>query len=204
MSRDEKFIRMATIPPFEEVKDTRNETSIPELVQVAEMRDAGNVQEAIDYARSLMKMYPDNDLIPFMIAYIYYQRHFPDEALQVAVDAIPRCPRKYRLYSVAGLAELDRGRLPEAIVWWSRSVVAQCTVADFQEYDPFLYLAHTAEIVEAKQEAAALFTMADAIEPGQIRLDGETLAGLAGIKRSWARAPLLQVLRQIEQEYLHS
>lgn len=204
MSRDEKFIRMATTPPFEEVKDTRNETSIPELVQVAEMRDAGNVQEAIDYARSLMKMYPDNDLIPFMIAYIYYQRHFPDEALQVAVDAIPRCPRKYRLYSVAGLAELDRGRLPEAIVWWSRSVVAQCTVADFQEYDPFLYLAHTAEIVEAKQEAAALFTMADAIEPGQIRLDGETLAGLAGIKRSWARAPLLQVLRQIEQEYLHS
>ncbi len=204
MSRDDKFIHMATTLPYEEVKDTRNETSIPELVQVAEMRDAGNVQEAIDYARSLMKMYPDNDLIPFMIAYIYYQRHFPDEALQVAVDAIPRCPRKYRLYSVAGLAELDRGRLPEAIVWWSRSVVAQCTVADFQEYDPFLYLAHTAEIVEAKQEAAALFTMADAIEPGQIRLDGETLAGLAGIKRSWARAPLLQVLRQIEQEYLHS
>jgi hypothetical protein len=54
------------------------------------------MQDAIDYGKALMKMYPSFDLIPFMIAYIYYQKDFPQEALQVAVDAIPRCPRKYR------------------------------------------------------------------------------------------------------------
>ncbi len=203
MSRDDKFIHMATTLPYEEVKDTRDETSIPELAQVAEMRDAGSVQAAIDYAKSLMKMYPDNDLVPFMIAYIYYQRHFPEEALQVAVEAIPRCPRKYRLYSVAGLAELDRGRLPEALVWWARSVVAQCTVTDFQEYDPFLYLAHAAEVVGARKQAEMFFTMADAIEPDKIRLDDETVGMLSTLKNSWARAPLIRLLQQIERDYLH-
>ncbi len=203
MSREEKFFRMSTTLPFEEVKDPRDETSVPELVHVAQMRDAGNVQDAIDYAKSLMKMYPDNDLIPFMVAYIYYQRHFPDEALEIAVDAIPRCPRKYRLYSVAGLAEFDRGRLPEALVWWARSVVAQCTVTDFQEHDPFLHLAHAAEIAGSKLEADALFTMSDAIEPNKMRLDSESLANLSAIKNSWAREPFLRVIQHINKTYLH-
>ena len=203
MNREEKFFRMSTTLPFEEVKDPRDETSVPELVHVAQMRDAGSVQDAIDYAKSLMKMYPDNDLIPFMVAYIYYQRHCPDEALEIAVDAIPRCPRRYRLYSVAGLAEFDRGRLPEALVWWARSVVAQCTVTDFQEHDPFLHLAHAAEIAGLKPEAEALFTMSDAIEPSKMRLDSESLANLSPIKNSWVREPLVRVVQHINKTYLH-
>lgn len=202
MDREEQFFRMSINLPFEEVKDERDETSIPELVHVAELRDAGNVKDAIDYGKALMKMYPDNDLIPFMIAYIYYQRHFPDEALEIAVDAIPQCPRKYRLYSVAGLAEFDRGKLPEALVWWTRSVIAQCEVTDYQEYDPFLYLAHAAELIGADAQAGVFFSMTDAIEQGGMRLDETSIEQLAALKSSWARDPYRRVIEHIETTYL--
>ncbi len=202
MGKEEKFIQMCTTLPFEEIKDPRDEYSVPEMKHIAELRDSGQKQQAVDYGRSLMKMFPDNDLIPFMIAYIYYQQDFPEEALKIAVDAIPRCPRKYRLYSVAGLAEFRRKRLPEALVWWARSVVAQCTVTDFQESDPFLYLAHAAEIVGAKREAKDLFAMVDAIEPNTRRLDATEVAALEPIRGSWVRQPFIQVLQHIDRQYL--
>ena len=68
MSKEDKLFQMATSLPFDEVKDERDESSIPELVRVAELRDEGSAQEAIDYGKTLMKMYPVNDLIPFMLA----------------------------------------------------------------------------------------------------------------------------------------
>jgi hypothetical protein len=201
MSREDKFVTMCTTLPFPEELDNRDERSVPELKTVAELRDKGQPQEAFDYAASLMKMYADLDLIPFMIAYMYYQRKYPDEALKIAVDAIPKCPRRYRLYSVAGLAELDRGKLPEAAVWWSRSVIAQCTVTDFQDHDPFLHLAHAAEILGMEQ-AETFFTMSDAIETSRLRLDAESINLLSGIKTSWARKPLMNVLKHIEETFL--
>lgn len=201
--RVERFYRMCTTLPFEEVKDDRDETSIPELVHVAELRDAGSMQEAIEYANSLIKLYPDNDLIPFMVAYIYYQKEFPREAMQAAIAAIPKCPRKYRLYSVAGMAEFDQGHLAEAFVWWCRSVVAQCTVTDFQEHDPFLCLAHAAQILGAKREAEAFFTMTDSIDPKRPRLEPGEVERMSSIRGTWVQEPLLKVLQQIEARYLH-
>ena len=202
MSKEDKFFQMATTLPFDEQKDERDETSIPELVRVAELRDQGSAQEAIDYGKALIKMYPDNDLIPFMLAYIYYQRHFPDEALQIAIESIPKCPRKYRLYSVAGLAEYDKDRVPEALVWWSRSVIAQCKVVDFQEVDPFLHLAHIAKILGAKHESEVFFAMVDAMEPG-VRLSEGEISKLEIVKKSWASKPTVQVLKHLEEKYLH-
>ncbi len=203
MSCEDKFISMCTKLPFEEIRDERDEFSVPELKRIAEFRDSGQMQEAVDYGKTLMKMYPDNDLIPFMIAYIYYQQQFPDEALQVAVDAIPHCPRKYRLYSVAGLAEFRRERLPEALVWWSRGAIAQCTITDFQEHDPFLHLAHAAEQIGARREAQALFAMSDAIEPDNPRLSNDEIERLAQVKRSWAAKPFGEVVKKIDKDFLH-
>jgi tetratricopeptide (TPR) repeat protein len=203
MGKAEEFFRLCTTLPLEEVRDERNEASVPELARVAELRDAGNMQEAVDYAMALVKMYPDYDLIPFMIAYIYYQKEFPAEARKVAVDAMSQCNRKYRLYSVAGLAEFDLGRLPEALVWWSRSVIAQCMVEDFQEYDPFLHLAHAAEILGAKRQATLLFQMTDAIEPdSHPRADDPSINKLMPLKKSWAGKVLVDVLKYIDANYL--
>ena len=116
MDRVEQFYNMCTTLPLPEEKDERDEESVPELHKVAELRDSGNVHDAIEYATGLMKLHSDNDLVPFMIAYMYYQKELPDEAYQVAVEAMEKCPRKYRLYSAAGLAEFSRGRLPEALL----------------------------------------------------------------------------------------
>ncbi len=201
--KSERFVNMCINLPFDEVKDDRDENSIPELKHVADLRDEGNMQDAIDYGISLMKMYPDNDLIPFMIGYIYYQKQFPKEAMQMAINAIPKCPRKYRLYSLAGLAEFDQGHLPEAVVWWSRSVIAQCKTQDFQEYDPFLHLAHAAEAVNATREAQLLFTMTDAIEQSQPRLDQPEVAKISTVRQSWVAEPLVKVLHELDNKYLH-
>jgi hypothetical protein len=161
------------------------------------------MQDAIDYGVALMKMYPDNDLIPFMIGYIYFQKQFPKEAMQMAINSIPKCPRKYRLYSLAGLAEYDQGHLPEAIVWWSRSVIAQCTVADFQEFDPFMYLGHAADLVGAKREAQLLYAMVDAIEVSKPRVDPDELGRLSPIVSSWIAEPFRSVLAELDTKYLH-
>jgi tetratricopeptide (TPR) repeat protein len=199
----ERFVSMSITLPFEEVKDERGEDSVPELRHVAELRDAGNMQDAIDYGMSLMKMYPDNDLIPFMIGYIYYQKQFPREAIQLAINAIPNCPRKYRLYSLAGLGEFEQNHMPEALVWWSRSIIAQCIVVDYQEYDPFLHMAHAAQAIDAKREAQLLYTMTDAIEASTPRLDGPAAQKVAGIRTTWVAKPLGEVLHHLDEKYLH-
>ncbi len=199
----ERFLGMCTTLPFDEVKDERDENGIPELKHVADLRDSGSMQDAIDYGVSLMKMYPDNDLIPFMIGYIYYQKQFPKEAMQMAINAIPKCPRKYRLYSLAGLAEFEQAHLPEALVWWSRSVVAQCSIQDFQEHDPFLHLAHAAEVIGSKREAQLLFAMVDAIEATHPRLEQSEIARFSPLKQTWVAEPLARVLRYLDSKYLH-
>jgi tetratricopeptide (TPR) repeat protein len=204
MSRADKFFEMSTQLPLEEIKDERDEHAIPELTHVAVLRDAGNMQDAIDYATSLSKMYPDYDLIPFMIAYIYYQKEFPQEAIHTALEAIPSCKRKYRLYSVVGLAEYAQNNLENALVWWSRSVIAQCVVADYQEADPFLHLAHVAEALGARQESQVLFTMVDAIEPDSPRLGETEESRLRALKKSWVKDPIIRVIKHIDANYLHS
>jgi tetratricopeptide (TPR) repeat protein len=202
MDRYEQFYHMCTTLPLPEEKDERGENSVPELAKVAELRDSGNVRHAIEYAEGLMKLYPDHDLIPFMIAYMYYQKELPEEAHQVATEAMEKCPRKYRLYSVAGLAEFARGRLPEALVWWSRSVVAQCQMVDFQEYDPFLHLAHAALAIGAKREAASFFEISDAIARDTLRLSPANEARLAPIAGSWYVESLRRALQEINTKYL--
>ncbi len=204
MSREEQFIKKCATLPFEEKKDDRDEGTVPELAKVAQYRDSGDFQEAIEYGQALIKMYPDFDLIPFMLAYIYYQKEFPIEARKLAVEAIPKCSRKYRLYSVAGLSEFAQGKIPEALVWWSWSIIAQCSVSDFQEYDPFLYLAYAAETVGAQREADIMFTMVDAIESSQPRLDDADLRRLEALNDHWVRSPLVQVIKYIDQRYLHA
>lgn len=203
MSREDKFFQLSTTLPYPERNDERDESSVPELANVVELFESGSAQGAIEYGKSLMKMYPDNDLIPYMLATIYHQRNFPDEALELAVEAIPQCPRRYRLYAMAGLAEFDRSRLPEALVWWSRSVVAQCSVMDFQEPRPFLHLAHTAELINAKREADMFFTMTDAMAEDRPRLSDEAIERLATVRGSWVARPLTRVLAHLDQEHLH-
>ena len=203
MEKEDKFYQACINLPQPEERDGRNELSVPELVEVARLRDDGNAQDAIDYARGLIRTFPDFDLIYYMIAHIYYQKEHPAEAKQVAVEGMGACKRRYRLYAVAGLAEFDMKKLPEALVWWSRSVVAQCAIVEFQDHDPFLHLAHAAEIVGSKRPSEALFEMADVIEPGAYRLTADSLMRLNPLRKSWVSEPFRLVLKELEQK-LHS
>lgn len=202
MSRADKFFDMSTRLPKDEMDDPRNELSIPELRHVAELRDSGSVQDAINYAQSLQRMYPDFDLIPFMISYIQYQDGKPEKAMQTALDAIPDCKRKYRLYSVAGLAEYSKDNLANALVWWSRSIIAQAEVADFQEYDPFLYLGYASEGVGEVEHAQTLYTMVAAIDPDAPQDEIVRADIMEQMKSLWARRAFKRVIDVITRQHL--
>lgn len=204
ISQADRFYKMCTTLPYDESIDERDEKTVPELAILADLRDSGKVQEALGYGTALMKMYPTFDLIPFMLGYMLYQNHDLDKAFEICTAAIRRgCPRNYRLYSVSGLIEFERNKLEEAVVWWCRSVIAQAVVKDFQEYDPFLHLAHTAQIVGANEEELVLFTMTDAIEPQGPRLQGVYIARLRAMEDSWARPPLVKALDYIVNTHLN-
>jgi hypothetical protein len=49
-----------------------------------------------------------------------------------------------------------------------------------------------------------LFTMTDAIEQGGPRLSQATVEALAELRSTWARDPFIQVLKYIDQNYLHA
>ncbi len=202
MSRTEKFFEMSTRLPKEELIDERTELSLPELRHVAELRDGGSPQDAINYALSLQKMYPDFDLIPFMIAYVQYQDGKPEKAMKTALGAIPECKRKYRLYSVAGLAEYSKDNLANALVWWSRSAIAQAQVADFQEFDPFQYLGHAAKGIGQDEHAQTMYTMATAIDPNAPQDEAVRQDIMTQMKTLWARKPFKQVLDVITRQHL--
>ena len=201
MSRTDKFYEMCTTLPMDEIRDTRDEAYVPELLEIAQLRDSGALNEAIEYGLAITKMFADFDLPYYMVAHIHFQQQNPEEAKNLALSAINNCPRKYRLYSIVGLAEFDLGNLANALVWWCRSILAQGLVSDYQEYDPFLHLSYAAEAVRANQSASILLTMVDAIDPDSPRLSKEYTQPLTELKRHWARGPFQKAIDQIVNQY---
>lgn len=201
MSRADKFYRMCTTLPADELWDERDETFVPELVDIAKRRDSGALDEAIEYGNAIVKMYPDYDLVYYMVAHIHFQRDDPAAAMQLALEGIPNVQRKYRLYAVAGLAEYDRGRLANALVWWCRSVVAQALVSDFQEYEPYLHLGAAAELLRMDEEMRIMTTMVDAIEPQVAPLSPAYLQRMDALRSMWVKAPFTRALSHIVDQY---
>jgi hypothetical protein len=201
MSRTDKFYEMCTTLPVDEIRDDRDEAYLPELVEIARLRDSGALEDAIEYGLAITKMFSDFDLPYYMVSHIYFQRRKPEKALELALDAIGSCPRKYRLYSVVGLAEFDQQHLANALVWWCRSILAQGLVSDYQEYEPFLHLSYAADAAKASGASKVLLTMVDAIEPDSPRLSKEYTEPLTGIKGHWARPPFRKAIEQIVTQY---
>ena len=204
MSRSEQFFAACTTLPFPEVRDKRGEDSLPELERVSDLVSEGRPIDAIEYGKGLARHYPDVDSIPVIIATLLIETDKAEEVVALVSEAIHNCPRKYRLYSVAGQAELALDNLVNALVWWSRSVIAQCQVIEYQERPPFFHLAHAALVLGARREAKALFAMSSAIDPAAPHLSPDLEDRLEPLATMWAAEPLRQVLTHIEATYLHS
>jgi hypothetical protein len=166
--------------------------------------DAGQRFEAIEYGLGLTRHYPDNDLVPTIVGTLLTQQGMPDAVEGVVRNALPHCPRRYRLYAMAGQADLAQNRLANAAVWWSRSAVAQCQVIDYQVFTPFYNLAHAALVLDAYHEAESFLAMSAAIDPEAPHLSQDLEALLEPLKRYWVAEPLLRVLQHIEVNYLHT
>lgn len=199
--KEAQFFQLATTLPFPEIRDDRDEFSIPEIRQLSEIISGGDMAEAHAYANGLMRMFPDFDLIPFSVAYGYLSYRYAKEALDVALEVLPRVKRHYRLYSVVGQAEAARNRLAEGIVWWSRSIIAQCTVLEFLEEDPFVYLGYVSTIIGEQLDADVFFSLADHISGGPRRLDPNQVDILLPLRDHWSRKVVKQLIRHLQVEY---
>jgi tetratricopeptide (TPR) repeat protein len=204
MSRADQFFIACTQLPYPETRDERGEYSLPELSRLSAKLDGDYVDDAIEYGRGLMRHYPDNDWAPTIVGTLLIQRGRPEEVVDVLRESLPRCPRKYRLYSMAAQADLARNQLSNASVWWSRSAIAQCQIIDYQVYLPFYYLAHIALVLEAFHEAEAFFSMAAAIEPKAPHLSPALEERLDTIRQQWVAEPLHRVVQYIETNFLRS
>lgn len=203
MSRAEQFIAACTTLPYPEIRDERGETSVPELKFLSARLDQGMVDEAVEYGRGLARHFPDNDLVAAIVGSLLIRQDRVEEVTNLLRGSLARYPRKYRLYSMAGQADMARDRLANASVWWSRSVIAQCEVHDYQVHLPFYHLAHAAIVLEAFHEAEALFEMSSYIEPNAPHFSPTLEERLEPIRYHWMADPLFQVLQHIEATYLY-
>jgi len=204
MSRNDEYYKACVVLPFPEVHDDRDERSVPELEHLVAKLDAGYRLEAIEYGLGLIRHYRDNDLVPTIVGTLLTQQGRPDAVEDIVRNALPNCPRRYRLYAMAGQAALAQNRLANAAVWWSRSAVAQCQVIDYQVYTPFYNLAHAAVVLNAYHEAESFLAMSAAIDPQAPHLSQDLEALLEPLRSQWVAEPLLRVLQHIEVNYLHS
>jgi hypothetical protein len=204
MSRSDEYYKACIILPYPEVHDDRDESSVPELELLVAKLDVGRRLEAIEYGLGLTRHYPDNDLVPTIVGTLLTQQGRPHQVEGIVRDALPNCPRRYRLYAMAGQAALAQNQLANAAVWWSRSAVAQCQVVDYQVYTPFYNLAHAALVLDAYHEAETFLAMSSAIDSRAPHLSQDLEALLEPLRSHWVAGPLLRVLQHIEVNYLHS
>jgi hypothetical protein len=203
MNRDEQFYQACTTLPYPEVRDERDETSVPELERLSVKLEEGQRDNAIGYGQGLMRHYPDNDLVPTAVGTLLTQQNRAQEVGDLLRAALPRCPRRYRLYAMAGQADLALNHLANASVWWSRSVIAQCQVIDYQVYTPFYNLAHVAVVLDAFYEAESLLAMSSAIAPDAPHFSPTLEEILEPLRLQWVAEPLRRVLQHTEEKYLH-
>lgn len=203
MSREEQFVTACTTLPYPETHDPRGENSVPELQYLSTQLDEGHVEYAIEYGRGLIRHFPNNDLVATVVGTLLIQQDREEEVTTLLRGSLPMCPRKYRLYSMAGQADMARDRLANAHVWWSRSAIAQCRVNDYQVHLPFYHLAHAAIVLDAFHEAEALFEMSAVIEPNAPRFSPALEERLEPIRYQWIAEPLFQVLQHIETNFLY-
>ena len=202
MTRIEQFIAACTTLPFIEESDDRDESSIPEISRMSAMLDNGMFEEAIEYGIGLIKHFPDNDVLPTIVGTMLIQLNRSDEVDNLIRDALPNCRRKYRLYSMAGQASFARNRLAEALVWWSRSAVAQCQNAEYQTATPFFNLAHAALVIGSMDAARSMLTLSRAIDPDKPRLSTTLQDLMEPLRYQWFAEAIAQVLVHIDTTYL--
>lgn len=203
MDRVEQFFNACTQLPYPEQRDERSEDSVPELLKLSSKLDRGQAQAAIEYGMGLIRHFPDLDLIPTIVGTLLIQQGQPEEVTDLLRASLPRCPRRYRLYSMAGQADLAKYHLANASVWWSRSAIAQVEVIDYQVHTPFYHLAHVALVLDLLREAEAFFAMSSAINPRAPHLNPDLEEILFPIRQQWVAEPLSRVLARIETTYLH-
>lgn len=203
MTRSEQLFMACTSLPYPEVRDERDETSVPELEHLSAKAAEGLREDAIEYGRGLMRHYPDSDLIPAQVGMLLALQNRAYEVSELLRTVLPRCPRRYRLYAMAGQADLALNRLANAAVWWSRSVIAQCHVIDYQVYTPFYNMAHVALVLDAYHAAESFLAMSAAITPSAPHLSPALEAQLEALRQMWVAEPLRRVVEHVEANYLH-
>lgn len=199
---DASFVNRCLTLQYQEDREDRNWGDIPEMRNVASLGNAGRIDEATRLAESLLPRYPDHYFVYYWLGYLGMRQEAYDNARAALGDGLKKCRSKHSLCQELGEIELKARNLPEAVYWWTQSILLQNSVGTREDYNPFLYLAYVAQFLGLSHVASELFQIVDSIRFGQVRLSGTAASDLRQLVTSQSNESMREMLTELYNRHL--
>jgi HEAT repeat protein len=193
---------------FPEFYEDRKWHEIPEAKAVAELGNAGRIDEALRLAENLRQRLPDFDFPWLWLVVLRKKQGKLDEARKYVQAGLRSARSKASICAEMGELEFQAGNFSEAAKWWIKSVAVQVGTQHAHGWTPFLHLAYVAGGLGLGDASAHLLVWVDRIHSSHPRL---IEVGANEIRRLVERGLVMErgsvpaVLRAVElldREYL--
>lgn len=170
-----KYIRSVD---YKDRPETRDWQIIDGLKDVPRLANTGQVAEASECLRKSLDRYDDFDFVYSWTGILFERQGKVDEARDAYMKGLRSSRKKHHLCEKMGDLELKHGSVEDAIMWFVLSAVGQLNSKQIQGEGAWLYLAHTAKIID-DNESSYVFHSAQRQGQGYKRSGGLDLSGEA-------------------------
>lgn len=187
---------------FQQYKEDRDWSQIPEAIAIARAGNAGETEEGIRLAKELRNKYLDFDFCYSWLGNLYLRLNSYGEAYNAVSEGLRLARSKYSLCRTMGMIHLKVGELPEAVKWWIRSLVIRICAHKLNDVEILIYLSYVAEALGLDTECSILRRRADDINSGGIRLSSQKANELYAWTRQWSSSSMKQAITLLVHEYI--
>jgi hypothetical protein len=187
---------------FQQYKEARDWSQIPEAVAIPRTANSGQTNEALRLAEQFVKNYRDFDFGYYWLGNLYLQLGLYGPASKAVTEGLQLSKSKYSLCRTMGMIHLKVGELPDAVKWWIRSLVIRISSNELNDVEILIYLSYVAEGLELNSECLSLRKCADEINTSQIRLASEATNKLFGLARTCGSPSIKRAIALFVKEYI--
>jgi hypothetical protein len=167
------YVEQCIFSGLQEGNEQRDGFEMHDVKPASVLGSGYGTEQDVSFGRSLMSKYPDLDMPYYWLSHQYALKGDFTEARAILNRGIEKCKRKRYLCDEYGWLECQAGRLPEAVKWWSRSVILQLTSGKLDSYEPFMYLAYVAEYCRLERQSKKLFEVTDRVRSIRLNATGQ-------------------------------
>jgi tetratricopeptide (TPR) repeat protein len=137
--------------------ETRDWQKIDELKDVPKLANGGRTAEASERLNTSLERYGDLDFVHAWIGILLEKQGKVDKARDAYMKGLRASREKHYLCEKMGDLELKHGAVEDALMWFLASVLGQLHSKRVRSEGPWLYLAHTALIIENREAGHVLY-----------------------------------------------